>query len=1362
MACSPSPNSTKFDSARTALGAVEDVVVFGRNSVRVEPSSAVLGGDIAVEATAGSPYPTSGTLADGARISVGAWSTIGGDVVAATGLFEYGSELVDGNNFDRYAALDGVFYNGLVRGGVSLPMSPPPPAFPTVAPVTPGIGTLTVAAGTSQTLTASTSYDAIVVETGATLYLETGAHRVATVTTSTNANVIALDRVDLRIADALVLGADSVLTATTGFSAGDLRVDVAGFNSPPDPLATVRAVDLGDRADVRAIVFAPNGTAWVGEDAVVDGVVFARDVWVDFGATVAFEDGRDPYASDAPVAFSDGYTVSEEETLSVSAPGVLWNDYDPNQDAIVAELVTGTNSGTVALSTDGSFSYTPQMDFTGSDSFTYRVFDGTYYSPTATVTFSVDDEADAPRIVSEPERFSFVGALWDYTVVATDADTNETFTYALESESPAAATVDSGGVVEWTPASGDEGANVVSIVVTDSDGLETAQVRGIEVTTSPRSEYFALYATESVQVAGGAIIKGDVGAVQSGSGTFLGSGWWGTARTTVGGYVDGDVFGDTVALDYNSSVDDVYTDDLVFDQGTSAEDTASLPSMEALAATATAAVSGALVVSTGTTQTLSAGAALATVEVEEDACLELEAGAHLFGSITVREGGCLVAQGPVSVRVNATLVLEDGAFIGPAPDVALDADQIQIQIHASNGGTGGPLDTPLPFDSGYASSVHAHVLAPNGTIRLGQSSSNRGSFRGLHVLADIESTITFEGDVDGSFGSAPYFTSTDVTTANVGAEYEYDADAFDADVGDVLTYFLDRRPDWMDIDRNTGEIIWVPRSNQGGDHLVELRVEDLAGNTAVRTFTIVVPLTNQAPSGVADFYRAYEGIPRTLTPAPTLNDDDPDNDLLDFVLMTQPANGTVTIESNGDVTYTSNAAFVGTDSFEYRARDPGGLESANTTVSITVFEANDPPVCVDRVYTVDEDTLLDVASVMGLTVGSSDPESDPVSVFVVSPPAHGTLTVSVDGAFTFLPDVEQTQQVTFDFICHDGRAFAAAPSTATINITPLNDAPLVDAGPDRTEPLGTMVALSGDAFDAEGDVMTFAWTFASVPSGSTAILTGADTPSPTFGTDELGTYNLTLTVTDANGAVDSDSVVITSAPLNRPPEIIEDPVPVARPGRAFNFPTNVNEPDGDTSLTYALVPEPSWLSPFSSTTGTLVGTPTANDLGSYPVTVTVTDPGGLSDTRSYTIEVVADAVPVAVDDTYDAFVDQSLTVAAASGVLANDSDADNDALTASVVTPPSTGSLTLGSDGSLTYDFALVSSSAITEKYHAYSGTGVISTPMVAHLTDDDGDGDIDQDDIPAIVFVTRPGGQFNGGAIVAIRGNDGQVLFTA
>ncbi|MEQ9470370.1 MAG: PASTA domain-containing protein, partial [Roseitalea porphyridii] len=697
-----------------------------------------------------------------------------------------------------------------------------------------------------------------------------------------------------------------------------------------------------------------------------------------------------------------------------------------------------------------------------------------------------------------------------------------------------------------------------------------------------------------------------------------------------------------------------------------------------------------------------------------------------------------------------------------APDVALDADQIQIQIHASNGGTGGPLDTPLPFDSGYASSVHAHVLAPNGTIRLGQSSSNRGSFRGLHVLADIESTITFEGDVDGSFGSAPYFTSTDVTTANVGAEYEYDADAFDADVGDVLTYFLDRRPDWMDIDRNTGEIIWVPRSNQGGDHLVELRVEDLAGNTAVRTFTIVVPLTNQAPSGVADFYRAYEGLPRTLTPVPTLNDDDPDNDLLDFVLMTQPANGTVTIESNGDVTYTSNAAFVGTDSFEYRARDPGGLESANTTVSITVFEANDPPVCVDRVYTVDEDTLLDVASVMGLTVGSSDPESDPVSVFVVSPPAHGTLTVSVDGAFTFLPDVEQTQQVTFDFICHDGRAFAAAPSTATINITPLNDAPLVDAGPDRTEPLGTMVALAGDAFDAEGDVMTFAWTFASVPSGSTAVLTGADTPSPTFGTDELGTYNLTLTVTDANGAVDSDSVVITSAPLNRPPEIIEDPVPVARPGRAFNFPTNVNEPDGDTSLTYALVPEPSWLSPFSSTTGTLVGTPTANDLGSYPVTVTVTDPGGLSDTRSYTIEVVADAVPVAVDDTYDAFVDETLTVAAASGVLANDSDADNDALTASVVTPPSTGSLTLGSDGSLTYDFALVSSSAITEKYHAYSGTGVISTPMVAHLTDDNGDGDIDQDDIPAIVFVTRPGGQFSGGAIVAIRGTDGQVLFTA
>ena len=87
----------------------------------------------------------------------------------------------------------------------------------------------------------------------------------------------------------------------------------------------------------------------------------------------------------APTAAGDAYAVNEDGTLIVPAPGVLNNDSDADSDALTAQLVTSTSSGSLAFNADGSFSYTPAANFFGSDSFTYRAFDGTDYSNMATV-----------------------------------------------------------------------------------------------------------------------------------------------------------------------------------------------------------------------------------------------------------------------------------------------------------------------------------------------------------------------------------------------------------------------------------------------------------------------------------------------------------------------------------------------------------------------------------------------------------------------------------------------------------------------------------------------------------------------------------------------------------------------------------------------------------------------------------------------------------------------------------------------------------------------------------------------------------------------------------------------------------------
>jgi VCBS repeat-containing protein len=93
--------------------------------------------------------------------------------------------------------------------------------------------------------------------------------------------------------------------------------------------------------------------------------------------------------STPPTAVADSYTTAAATQLSVSAPGVLATDSDPENDSLTASLVSTTPNGSLTLNSDGSFSYTPDSGFVGADSFTYRAFDGGLYSSNATVTINV-------------------------------------------------------------------------------------------------------------------------------------------------------------------------------------------------------------------------------------------------------------------------------------------------------------------------------------------------------------------------------------------------------------------------------------------------------------------------------------------------------------------------------------------------------------------------------------------------------------------------------------------------------------------------------------------------------------------------------------------------------------------------------------------------------------------------------------------------------------------------------------------------------------------------------------------------------------------------------------------------------------
>ncbi|MYS06687.1 hypothetical protein GTW71_09610 [Streptomyces sp. SID6041] len=140
-----------------------------------------------------------------------------------------------------------------------------------------------------------------------------------------------------------------------------------GLGGGRSPQATAVA-DLDGDGRVDVVTANNNGSA-----------TFTHDASVLFNAT-----------NRAPQAGDDAYAhIGADTPLVVGAPGVLGDDTDPDGDPLTASVVTGPAHGGLTLAPDGSFTYRPASAYAGSDSFTYRVSDGTADSAVATVTIGV-------------------------------------------------------------------------------------------------------------------------------------------------------------------------------------------------------------------------------------------------------------------------------------------------------------------------------------------------------------------------------------------------------------------------------------------------------------------------------------------------------------------------------------------------------------------------------------------------------------------------------------------------------------------------------------------------------------------------------------------------------------------------------------------------------------------------------------------------------------------------------------------------------------------------------------------------------------------------------------------------------------
>ena len=196
-----------------------------------------------------------------------------------------------------------------------------------------------------------------------------------------------------------------------------------------------------------------------------------------------------------PVANPDAYETPRNETLSVPAPGILSNDksglnWDPSQ--LTAMLVDNVSHGVLSFKTDGSFTYTPETDFSGEDAFTYRISDGENTSNTARVSISVVDTNSPPIATDDSYEI-----LEDETlqvdapgILANDYDPDgQTLRITLEEEPQSGELVmNEDGSFEYTPAADFHGADRFSYRISDGwlqSGLAFVEIEVLPVNDVP-------------------------------------------------------------------------------------------------------------------------------------------------------------------------------------------------------------------------------------------------------------------------------------------------------------------------------------------------------------------------------------------------------------------------------------------------------------------------------------------------------------------------------------------------------------------------------------------------------------------------------------------------------------------------------------------------------------------------------------------------------------------------------------------------------------------------------------------------------------------------------------------------------------
>ena len=1028
----------------------------------------------------------------------------------------------------------------------------------------------------------------------------------------------------------------------------------------------------------------------------------------------------------APVAANDDYALNEDQALNVNGnnlPLLTANDTDPNGDTLTVNTTAQTNpaNGSVTLAADGTFSYQPNANFFGSDSFTYQILDGRGGSATATVNLTIASVNDAP--LANPDSIATSEeTLININPLRNDSDVeNDTLTLINAVTNNGTATVQSNNTLNYTPVMNFVGVAQVSYLVSDNNGgtatgIISVTVLNINVAPVALDDTANTQENTAVNInvlANDSDIDGDTLVVLNATVSNPTNG-------TVSANADNTLlFTPTTNFNGNASVNYTISDNnggiasatvtvnvisvnstpvAVNDYATTDEDT--LVTINVLANDSD--VDGDALMVTDPTATNG------TVSVSLDSSIDYLPNANFNGSDTisynVNDGNGATDSATVTVTITAV----NDAPIGVADTAVTNEDNAINIIVLAN-------DTDI--DTNATALTVTAVLATNGTTTVLPNQTidynPTLNFNGVDTIS-----YTVNDDLGGSSSTTVSLTIVAQNDAPVAVDDTSSTDEDTLVAINVLANDSDIDGDTLSIDAaqaNSGTVTvnadnslsYTPISNFNGADTISYTLIDVGGLTVSASVAVTVNPVNDSPIALSSTATTTEDV--AISIVVLANDSDIDGDAL-TVSTASANNGSVTVNSvDQSLNYSPKANFNGEDTINYSIDDGNG-GSASASVLVTVLVVNDAPVISGTPAT---EVAEDAGYSFTPTVSDID-AMDTATFKIVNQPSWASFDTAT-GALTGSPENKNVGATSDIVITVSDSADAEASLAAfSITVSNTNDAPVavadaysVDEG--NTLNVNATASVLNNDSDIDADSVITTVLVNNVNNGTLTlnldgsfdyIHDGSETITDSF------TYKANDTFLDSNAV----TVTLTINPKNDAPQANDDVVIVDEDA---TVPIDVLANDFDSedfllpSSTSVVTAPSNGATSINTNNGVITYTPSVNFNGPDSFTYQVSDSqDGTSNiaTVSINVESVNDA-PVMVNDIQTINEDVAILI----DILANDTDVDTDdkVSTISIDTQPSNGRVTIVDD-KVRYEPTSDFNGTDNFTYHAQDSTGTI------------------------------------------------------